>query len=249
MTQESIESFLKKLETEEKGKNVIAEYARNLSALKQVAEEEGDILSREVLLEWQQGQTAKGLAAGTVTNQVVRINQYLRYLNCEELCFPKGSRQNLAGQRFGDLVVVEASTRRTPDRSVYWICRCEKCGKQKEIPANQLLKGSQVSCGCGRIRRLQESNGYLEGTSLKNIFSNKISSNNTSGHKGVYQKNGKWAAKIQYKKKTYYLGSYDSLEEAVNARRQAENRVRDDAEKLLDKLEETNGGSFRKGML
>ena len=36
--------------------------------------------------------------------------------------------------------------------------------------------------------------------------------------------------------KTYYLGSYENLEDAVAVRKEAENRVRDDAEKLLEQL-------------
>lgn len=237
MTQESIDSFLEMLAEKDRSSRVIAEYQRNLMALKEVAEVDGSVLNREVLLEWQQKQAEKGLAAGTVTNQVVRVNQYLRYLHCEDLCFPRGGRQDLTGQSFGDLKVLEPTGRSAPDRSLYWKCRCSRCGTIKEIPANQLQKGAQISCGCGKARRLQETNGYVDGTCLKNVLSDKVSSNNTSGYKGVYRKNGKWGAKIQYKKKTYYLGVYDRLEEAVQARKQAENRVRDDAERLLESLQ------------
>ena len=140
--------------------------------------------------------------------------------------------------QFGNLIAIEPTERKSADRSVCWKCRCTACGKEKEIPANQLKKGVQISCGCERAHRLQKTNGYIEGTCLKKVFSDKINRNNTSGYKGVFLKRGKWTAQIQYKKKVYYLGSFDSLKDAVDARKEAENWVRNDAEKLLEKVQE-----------
>ena len=240
ITRQQIEMFLEQLNMAGKSKSVIAEYRRNLNRLYETAEKNKGVLSEpvlseEVLAKWKNQQSSQGLAAGTVTNRVVKINHFLRYLGLENLCFQNGGRQNLAGKRFGDLIAIEPTERRTADRSIYWKCRCSACGKEKEIPANQLRRGAQISCGCNRENRLQKTNGYIEGTCLKNVFSDKLSKNNTSGYKGVFQKRGKWAASIQYKKKNYYLGSYDRLEDAVKARKEAENQVRDDAEKLLEK--------------
>lgn len=36
--------------------------------------------------------------------------------------------------------------------------------------------------------------------------------NNTSGRKGVYPKNGRWAASIQFNRKVIYLGTYDDVD-------------------------------------
>ena len=47
-------------------------------------------------------------------------------------------------------------------------------------------------------------------------------SNNTSGYPGVFRKRDKWAAKITFEKVTYQLGSYDSIEEAIAVRKEAE---------------------------
>lgn len=49
-----------------------------------------------------------------------------------------------------------------------------------------------------------------------------LRSNNTSGHPGVSRKRDKWAAKITHRKITYQLGSYQSIDEAIAARKQAE---------------------------
>ena len=233
ITQCRIDEFLEKLQEDGKSRKDIADYRRELNRLYVTAGENNGILTKEVMAEWKRQQIEQGIAPGTMTNRVVKINRFLRYMGWEELCFPRGGKHNLAGMKFGNLVAIEPLKEKVVGRSICWRCRCLLCGKEKAIPANQLIRGVQTSCGCYRANRLQKTNGYIEGTSLKNVFSKKVSKNNTSGYKGVFQKRGKWAASIQYKKKNYYLGSYDRLEDAVNARRQAENWVRKDAEKLL----------------
>ena len=238
LTQKLMNDFLENLQAQQQSKAVVAEYRRNLSGLKQITERNQGILDQEILSIWNQEQKKQGLAPGTITNRKVRINRFLRYIGCEDLCFQNGGRRNLAGMQFGDLTVIEPTERRSQDRSVYWKCRCTACGKEKEIPANQLTRGVQISCGCRRAGQLQKTNGYIDGTCLKNVFSDKVNRNNTSGYKGVFLKRGKWTAQIQYKKKTYYLGSYENLEDAVAVRKEAENRVRDDAEKLLEQLKQ-----------
>ena len=47
---------------------------------------------------------------------------------------------------------------------------------------------------------------------------------NTSGVKGVYysKTRGKWTAQIMFRNKCYYLGGYDTIEDAARARREAE---------------------------
>lgn len=240
LKRQQIEDFLKALQLDGKSKNVIAEYRRNLEQLYQISKKNNEILDKEILTAWRTEQIKQNVAPGTVTNRTVKINHFLRYLQLEDLCFPNGRRQNLTGKKFGNLIALEPTKRKSADRSIYWKCRCTLCGKEKEIPANQLKKGVQISCGCERATRLQKTNGYIEGTCLKNVFSDKVNKNNTSGCKGVYLKRGRWAVKIQYKKKSYYLGAYDCLEDAIRVRKLAENQVRDDAEKLLEKLQETS---------
>ena len=237
MEQGSIDAFLEKLETEHKSGKVLAEYYKAICSLKEISRKQETVVTKELLEQWRVDQEKSGAAPGTITNRVVRLNAYLRYLGHGELCFPRGGKLDLTGKTFGDLVVLEETDRISEDRSRYWKCRCTLCGKEKEIPANQLVRGVQVSCGCGKKKRLQESNGYIDGTCLKRVLSEKVSSNNTNGCKGVFRKRGKWVAQIQYKKKTYYLGSYDRFEDAVKARKQAEEWVKEDARELLEKFQ------------
>lgn len=65
-----------------------------------------------------------------------------------------------------------------------------------------------------------------DGTSVTILEASKhrMLSTNTSGYTGVYQnkKTGRWIAQITFKRKTYYLGSYEKIEEAVKARQRGE---------------------------
>lgn len=62
------------------------------------------------------------------------------------------------------------------------------------------------------------------GTSQEQGRNRSIQNNNKSGYKGIYKvnKTGKWTAAIGVSKKTIYIGSYEILEDAVQARKKAE---------------------------
>lgn len=54
-----------------------------------------------------------------------------------------------------------------------------------------------------------------------------MQTNNTSGHTGVYW-NGrrkKWSAEIRIEGKKRHLGSFENVEDAINARQEAEERI------------------------
>jgi hypothetical protein len=65
-----------------------------------------------------------------------------------------GRVHNLAGKRFGKLVVVRMCPHATYDR-VHWVCRCD-CGKEKTVRAASLVAGDKSvatrSCGCMSMR-------------------------------------------------------------------------------------------------
>ena len=63
---------------------------------------------------------------------------------------------------------------------------------------------------------------HVSGTSVDMIRSKKTPTNNTSGVRGVYLIKGKWSAKIVFQKKQYHLGSFDSIDDAASARKDAE---------------------------
>lgn len=57
------------------------------------------------------------------------------------------NKKDLKGQRFGRLVVLSESPKRTKSRGIYWFCECD-CGNIKEIASQSLLRGLTTSCGC-----------------------------------------------------------------------------------------------------
>ena len=54
------------------------------------------------------------------------------------------------------------------------------------------------------------------------LKSKKVPTDNTTGYKGVYLIRGKYVAKIVFQKKQYFLGTYENIEDAAEARREAE---------------------------
>lgn len=60
---------------------------------------------------------------------------------------------DIAGQRFGRLVVVSrAGSRRSPsgNSSAQWLCKCD-CGNKTVLTTNRLTSGNTRSCGCGMV--------------------------------------------------------------------------------------------------
>ena len=191
------------------------------------------LVSGKMLQRWRQALSDGGLSARTVETYVTDVNALLRWAGHEKLCFRQGSPANLARRRFGRLVAIEPLPERERyGHSILWRCRCD-CGREIEVPANQLSRGRYKSCGCMRTEQLLESNLYIDNTCLKKVLSDTVRKDNTSGYPGVFRKRDKWVARIQYKGKIHSLGSYDRLEDAVKARKEAEQRVREDARRLL----------------
>ena len=66
-------------------------------------------------------------------------------------CFPMNKRhfnvKEMAGQRFGKLVVQEFSYSHLKFRNAYWKCKCD-CGNEKIIQGSHMRLGIVKSCGC-----------------------------------------------------------------------------------------------------
>lgn len=181
-----------------------------------------------ILEKWERILEQRGLSERTIAEYLTVARQFLVFSGYPEIRFRKKNTLDLRGRQFGELEVLEPCEKRSKERSILWKCRCS-CGKIVELPANELTKGLHTSCGCKKAERLKESNQCVDGTSLKMIFSDTIRRDNSSGYKGVYWKKDRWAVRIQYKGKRYYLGSYDRLDEAVRVRKEAEEKIREEA--------------------
>ena len=55
--------------------------------------------------------------------------------------------KDLKDKRFGKLIVLEKTIKRTKDRNIIWKCQCD-CGNFCEVSTNNLIQGYTKSCGC-----------------------------------------------------------------------------------------------------
>lgn len=148
--------------------------------------------------------------------------------------------KSLVGQEFGRLTVTH-KTGLTKYGYQKYLCKCV-CGEEKEIESQSLTSGRTRSCGCLQKERVLSSlEPYLEknqkeGTLLSSLNAKKPK-NNTSGFKGVTKnkRNGKWIAQIAFKRKNIYLGEFVDIQDAINARKEAEEKY---FKPILEKYEE-----------
>lgn len=133
---------------------------------------------------------------------------------------------DISGQTFGKLHVKYVTDKKssTKDRSKIWHCKCE-CGNECDVPYSDLVNGNTKSCGCIHSEKMKEL--YVEGTAPCKLDGNKIRSTNTSGVTGVWfdKSRNKWCAEIMFRKKKYSLGRFDEKEEAISARKVAEEKI------------------------
>ena len=61
----------------------------------------------------------------------------------------KISTIDIQGQRFGHLIAIAATDKRSVEGTVVWLCQCD-CGKSREVPLGPLRSGVTQSCGCLR---------------------------------------------------------------------------------------------------
>lgn len=144
----------------------------------------------------------------------------IRDCGCSKL---KPRMKDLTGQRFGQLTVLSYAGKRAGMHR--WKCRCD-CGRDTVVGQTLLQTGKTKSCGCLQVNSIVENLKLCDGTSVAKLEASKrrTLSSNTSGYTGVYRsaKSGKWQAQITFKGKTYYLGAYEKLEDAVKARKRGE---------------------------
>ncbi len=148
---------------------------------------------------------------------------------------------DITGQRFGRLTVLYSTDKRDKKGSVYWHCRCD-CGNETDVTTDRLLHGNRKSCGCRKDEVQSDIHNKLhlvDGTCLEWLAYRKKRNDNTSGFRGVVPlENGKYRVNIGFKRKRFYVGMYNTFDEAVRARLNAEQLIH---EGFLKAYEEWNG--------
>ncbi|MBE6037668.1 MAG: hypothetical protein E7218_00475 [Anaerofustis stercorihominis] len=147
---------------------------------------------------------------------------------------------DISGKKFNRLTALYPTDERDKKGSVIWVCRCD-CGNEINISHNALVYSNIRSCGCLKKEHNEKLTEYLThiaGTSIDMIKSKKVPTDNTTGHEGVYLINGKYVAKIVFQKKQYYLGAYDNINDAVDARNEAEEILFDGLARYYEKYKQ-----------
>ena len=129
-------------------------------------------------------------------------------------------RENIIGQRFNRLVVIEDDGTRSSKGEIKWLCQCD-CGNLYHALGYRLRNGRTKSCGCRHGASKDYMDSIRDPESLK---STKPTARSSTGVRGVYfnKRKKRYQVFIDIDKRQKYLGSYVSLEEAAKIRREAE---------------------------
>ena len=137
-------------------------------------------------------------------------------------CVKEKEERAFLDSTFGELKVVkrvpvpeDVSHSWAKDHSWY-LCQCT-CGGTRTLNRGHLLSGMYKSCGC-------RSRDHLIDDTNVSLLGSKVWASNTSGVRGVSwnERDKVWRSYIGFKKQRYDLGYFKRFEDAVAARREAE---------------------------
>lgn len=150
-------------------------------------------------------------------------------------------QENIIGKKFGHLTAISPTKQ---GNVVKWLCQCD-CGKKIYVRTAYLKSGRVKSCGCANfesaksptpeqkkewLQKLEKGKkiDIYQGMSMAKIRKTLqgYTRQSISGVNGVtYVKaRNTWKAIIYYKGEYLFLGTYKTLEEAVQARKAAEQK-------------------------
>lgn len=131
--------------------------------------------------------------------------------------------KDITGRRFGSLTALRPTERRR-HASVIWECQCD-CGRTAEYTCIELLYAHITSCGCQQHPAVPLPLRYIDDTCIEMLEMKRPRKDNNTGHTGVVSTQKGWRAQIYFKKKYYYLGTYQDYKLAVKARERAEEEL------------------------
>lgn len=137
------------------------------------------------------------------------------------------------GRRFNHLTLIKNLNKLDHRNSKLALFRCD-CGNTKELVFTQVLHGEITSCSCQN----KGKNSNLTSTNVRNkhieFYKNKTQKNNKTGHTGISLVGGKYRVRIQINHKSKHIGYFDNLQDAIKARKNAEDKY---FKPILDKYE------------
>lgn len=137
-------------------------------------------------------------------------------------------KNDLAGKRFGELTAIKLVG--SIKFKTKWLCKCE-CGKEVIVNRSNLINGQTKTCGHANdwdvVYQKFAKENFIDGTSIKMITREDPCKSNKSGVTGVSfdSRRGKWRSHITFKTKYYHLGYFLNKEDAIKARKEAEERL------------------------
>lgn len=142
------------------------------------------------------------------------------------------------GDIFGSLKIIGYAGKKKISKnskylSPFMLCECLQCGNMSEIPLSRLKSGQAKVCSNCQKMFLKKGHeiskmASVGGTKVISIDGRrKVNKNSATGITGVSYnpKQGKYRAYINFRRKQYYLGLYDKIEDAVMARKGAEKEI------------------------
>jgi len=132
---------------------------------------------------------------------------------------------DMIGQRFGRLTVVERAGR--IGSFAAWKCRCD-CGNEVVVTSNQLRQGLVKSCGCLQRQKGHEQIAKMRSIALRDGTNVNIASEKTKspfGVRGISRNNSAkkpFEAKLSIRGKVVLRKTFETLDEAIAARKAAE---------------------------
>ena len=155
-----------------------------------------------------------------------------------------GKSPDLTGRVFGELTVLGRSDKRGPRgarTTPMWECRCS-CGEITYKATDTLTNPDKSMCRrCAELHNAaaaRKESGFVEGTQIGKLRMDDKPVDSVTGVRGVTYDGRKnlYRAQLIFQGKRHYLGSYRNLEDAVKARKRAEEDI---FAPFLDSLEKS----------
>jgi len=124
--------------------------------------------------------------------------------------------------RFNHLTLIKNLNKIDKNNSKLALFKCD-CSNEKELVFTQVLNNQVKSCGC-RQGNLSEEQRNKQSNSIIKFYSNNTTKNNTTGYTGISIVNNKYRVRIQVNKKPIHIGYFNTLDDAIKARKIAEEK-------------------------
>ncbi len=138
-------------------------------------------------------------------------------------CAYREKRADLTGQHIGVLQVIRRTGRSKHGDALY-LCRCDLCGQEKEIPASTIRARLQ-SCGCMRalpermaeMSKLGVKSQIQGGIQISSLTREEGNRNSKTGVRGVFPYRGGYVASCQVRGIRWRSPKFDTIPEAQKA--------------------------------